>query len=83
MINETLILLQSKCNSGPIIPMTTINITMDPSIYSKICKNNYRAQKPKLIPKIKCTILVEQLYCMFYNINPKSAQRGHYSVFSP
>jgi hypothetical protein len=33
MTNETLILLQSKCDNGPIIPMTTINIPMDPSIY--------------------------------------------------
>jgi len=33
MTNETLILLQSKCDSGPIIPMTNINIPMDLSIY--------------------------------------------------
>jgi hypothetical protein len=56
------------------------NIFVDPSIYmmkfiiiSKIILHNInfvkiiRAQKPKLIPKIKCTILLEQLYCMYYN----------------
>jgi hypothetical protein len=32
------------------------------------------AQKSNLIPKIKCTILLEQLYCMYYNTRPKSAQ---------
>jgi hypothetical protein len=26
------------------------------------------------MPKIKCTILLEQLYCMYYNTKPKSAQ---------
>jgi hypothetical protein len=77
MVNEALILLQSKCDSGPIIPMTTINIPMDPSIYIiKFVLKNYRAQKPKLIPKIKCTILVEQLYCIYYNIKSKSAPKG-------
>jgi hypothetical protein len=33
MTNETLKLMQSKQDNGPIIPMYTINIFMDPSIY--------------------------------------------------
>ncbi len=37
---------------------------------------NYKAQKPKLIPKIKCTILLVQLYYIYYNIRPKNAQKG-------
>jgi hypothetical protein len=32
MTNETLKLVQSKHDSGPIIPMYIINISMDPSI---------------------------------------------------
>jgi hypothetical protein len=32
MTNETLKLVQSKWDSGPIIPMYIINIPMDPSI---------------------------------------------------
>jgi hypothetical protein len=32
MINETLKLVESKQDSGPIIPMYTINIFVDPSI---------------------------------------------------
>ncbi len=33
-----------------------------------------------MIPKIKCTILLEQLYCIYYNTKSKSAQKtgvGH------
>jgi hypothetical protein len=45
MTNEALNLLQSKCDSGPIIPMTSINIPMDPSIYIiKFVLIIYRAQ---------------------------------------
>ncbi len=33
-------------------------------------------QKSKLIPKIKCTILLKQLYYMYYNMRPKSAPNG-------
>ncbi len=39
--------------------------------------NNYKAQKPKLIPKMKYTILLEQLYYILYYITkPNSAQKG-------
>jgi hypothetical protein len=45
---------------------------------------NCRAQKSKLLCKIKCTMLLEQLYCMYYNTEPKSAPKGgHRNVFSP
>ncbi len=37
------------------------------------CKNNCY---PKFIPKIKCTILLEQLYYMYYNTRPKSVPKG-------
>jgi hypothetical protein len=36
----------------------------------------FGAQKPKLIPKIKCIILLEQFYCMYYNIRPKNVPKG-------
>ncbi len=36
----------------------------------------FRAQKPKLIPKIKCTIFLEQFYCMYYNTRPKNGPKG-------
>jgi hypothetical protein len=62
---------------------------MDPSIYMmkfiiilKIILHNInsvkiiRAQKPKLIPKIKCTMLLEYLYYMYYNTWPKNAPKG-------
>ncbi len=38
--------------------------------------NNCPTQKPKLIPKIKCTIFLQQLYYMYYNIRPKNAPNG-------
>jgi len=48
------------------------------------CKNkNHKAQKPKLIPKIKCTILLEQLYYIYYNIKPENAQKGVIAMCSP
>ncbi len=91
MTNEALKLVQSKRDYGFIILMYIINIFMDPSIqimkfiyyfesnvtYHQFCKNNCsKAQKPKLIPKIKCIIFLEQLYCMYYNTRPKSAPKG-------
>jgi hypothetical protein len=45
-------------------------------------KNNFvkiiivRPKNPKLIPKIKCIMFVEQLYCKYYNIRFKSAPKG-------
>jgi hypothetical protein len=33
-------------------------------------------KKPNLIPKIKCTMLLEQLYYMYYNTRPKNAPKG-------
>jgi hypothetical protein len=43
-----------------------------------------RPKKKILVPKIKCTTLLKQLYCMYYNTRPKSAPEGcHHSVFSP
>jgi hypothetical protein len=91
MIDEPLKLLESKQDNGPIIPMYTINIPMDPSIYImkfiiifKIILHNIifvkviivGVQKPKFIPKIKCTILLKQLYYMWHNTIPKNAQKG-------
>jgi hypothetical protein len=37
---------------------------------------NDKAQKSNLIPKIKCTILLEQLYYIYYNIRLENAQKG-------
>jgi hypothetical protein len=34
------------------------------------------AQKLKLISKIKCTIILEQLYYMYYNMKPKTTPKG-------
>ncbi len=90
MINEALKLVQSKQDYGFIIPMYIINILMDPSIqimkfiyyfesnvtYLQFCKIIVLGPKPKLIPKIKCTMLLEQLYCMYYNTKPKSGPKG-------
>ncbi len=46
-------------------------------LYNCFCKNNNcRAQKSKPIPKIKCTIILEQLYCINYNTRPKNAPKG-------
>jgi hypothetical protein len=33
-------------------------------------------QKPEFIPKIKCTILLEQVYYMYYNTKFKSVPKG-------
>jgi hypothetical protein len=35
-----------------------------------------RVQKSNLISKIKCTMPLEQLYCMYYNTKLKSALKG-------
>ncbi len=51
-------------------------------------KNCCRAQKSKLMPIIKCTMLLKQLYYMYYNTRPKNAPKGfiivcfHLIVFS-
>jgi len=37
--------------------------------------------KKKLIPKIKCTMFLEQLYYMYYNTRPKSAPKGVIIVY--
>ncbi len=43
-----------------------------------------QSQKPNLLPKIKCIMLLKKLYCMYYNSKPKSALKGgHCSVVSP
>jgi hypothetical protein len=58
MTNETLILLQSKCDNGPIIPMTTINIPMDPSIYIiKILKTIIGPKNQNWNPKLNVPYL--------------------------
>jgi hypothetical protein len=53
------------------------SFNIDNEIYYYFGKNNnFGAQKPKLIPKIKCTTLLEQLYYMYCNTRPKSASKG-------
>ncbi len=42
---------------------------------SFVKQNIIGPKKSKLIPKIKCTMLLEQLYCMYYNTKPKSAPK--------
>jgi hypothetical protein len=34
-----------------------------------------RVKKPKLIPKIKCAMLLKQLYYMYNNIKPKNVPK--------
>jgi hypothetical protein len=52
------------------------SFNIDNEIYYYFKNNCCKAQKPTLIPKIKCTMFLEQLYGMYYNTNPKMSQRG-------
>jgi hypothetical protein len=80
--------MQSKWDSGPIILIYPINISMDllniNNEFYLFLNNNFSVQKPNLIPKIKWKIILEQLYYMYFNTKPKNAQKGgHYSLLSP
>jgi len=52
-------------------------------LHNIFCKNNNcKAQKLEMIPKIKCTILLEQLYECTIILIPKCPKVGHYNVLS-
>jgi hypothetical protein len=62
----------------------SFNIDNEVYCYFKNNNNNCRAQKSRLIPKVKCTIFLEQLYYMYYKTRPKSAsQREFRNALSP